>query len=227
MSNAFRETLEEPVFGVPYAAGDRAESSRIAAKRGVLLLALALGAGLLYWLATAILSGRSMAFDTSVLFQLHQYQSAKLAHIANLVCMLVTCTSVFILAYWCWRRQWAKALFWFASTAGASLLCGIGKKVMERHRPELWALASKHATFSFPSGHATQSMAILVALLLLAPPEKRKTIFALGLPCIALVGLCRLYLGLHYPTDIAAGWALALSWCSLLGLLCLPRATSR
>jgi undecaprenyl-diphosphatase len=119
------------------------------------------------------------------------------------------------------------ALFWFGSTAGASILCGIAKKMVERHRPELWVLASKHTSFSFPSGHATQSMAFVAALLLLAPREWRNTVLVLGLPWIALVGLCRLYLGLHYPTDILAGWALAAAWCCLLGLLRLPQAPSR
>lgn len=225
MTDSFRETLEEHAFDARYSAST--PSGGIAADGGMLLLALLLAGSLLYALAIAVLSGRSLAFDTALLQHIHLYAPPGLTHFANFICMLVTAFSVFVLAYLCWRRRWTSALFWFGSTAGASILCGIAKRMMERHRPELWALASKHASFSFPSGHATQSMAFILALLLLASPARRRTILALGLPWIALVGLCRLYLGLHYPTDIFAGWALAVAWGCLLGLLRLPNAASR
>jgi undecaprenyl-diphosphatase len=224
MTDSFRETLEDQAFGAPYRAP---ASHRIPANGIGLLLAFSLSAGSLYWLAVTVLSGRSLAFDSALLLHIHAFEPVRFVHFANAVCVLVTVFSVLMLAYLCWQRRWTSALFWFGSTAGASILCGIAKKLMERHRPELWALATKHASFSFPSGHATQSMAFVVALLLLAPAAKRKTILALGLPWIALVALCRLYLGLHYPTDIVAGWALAAAWCCLLGLLRLPNAASR
>jgi membrane-associated phospholipid phosphatase len=228
MTDVFRETLEDPAFGACYSVSGQLVPGRMSgAHTGLLLLVLTLAVGLLYWLAIAVLSGSSAAIDSTVLLHVQRYEYLKLTRFATLVCMLVTCGSVLVLVYLCCRRRWQSALFWLGSTAGAAILAGIAKKAVQRHRPELWALASRHASFSFPSGHATQSMAFVIALLLLAPPEKRKTILALGLAWVCLVGISRLYLGLHYPTDILAGWALALAWCCLLGLLLrLPRKTS-
>lgn len=224
MTDSLRETLEETPFGggAPSSLPSLPLSAAGAGKL-ILLLAAALGAGLLYWLAIAVLSGSSLAFDDAVLRYLHRYANVHLAQLANIVCMLVTVISVLTLVFLLYRRWWRQALFWFCSTAGAAIICGFAKKLMQRHRPDLWPLASPHASFSFPSGHATQSMAIVVALLLLAAPATRRALLIPGLAFIGLVGLCRLYLGMHYPTDILAGWALAVSWVCLLGVLSGPQ----
>jgi undecaprenyl-diphosphatase len=228
MTNSYRETLEEHAFAAGYTPAAHPASGRKGLNASMLLLIAVLAALTFYGLAIAVLSGTSTGFDNAVLRELHQYAPAHLKHFSNLVCMLVTCGSVFGLAYLLWQRQWRSALFWFGATAGASILAGVAKKAVERHRPELWALASPHASFSFPSGHATQAMAFVLALLALAPTAKRTAILACGAAWIVLVGVCRLYLGLHYPTDILAGWALALAWCSLLALLARqPRSATR
>jgi membrane-associated phospholipid phosphatase len=220
MTDSLREALEENRFGDSYASSAvLATSQTDDLGKGALLLAAAASLGLLYWLAVAVLSGDSLAFDESVLRYLHRYANAHLEQFASIVCMLVTVTSVLVLAFLVARRRWRPALFWFCSTAGAAILCGLAKKLMQRHRPDLWHLASPHASFSFPSGHAAQSMAIVVALLLLATPARRSALLIPGLAFIALVGVCRVYLGLHYPTDILAGWMLSLSWVCLLGAL--------
>ena len=65
---------------------------------------------------------------------------------------------------------------------------------------------------SFPSGHASNTMALLTALAIVRPPGRRWTILALaGLVFVVLVGVSRVTLGFHYPTDVLAGWFLAVS----------------
>jgi membrane-associated phospholipid phosphatase len=95
------------------------------------------------------------------------------------------------------------------SLAFSFLLGQILKRFFSRTRPDLpvgiSSLIQAPDRFSFPSGHATGSIAIALPLALVLP-------LPLGLPILALgmgVGLTRCYLGVHYPGDVLAGWGLA------------------
>ena len=64
-----------------------------------------------------------------------------------------------------------------------------------------------------PSGHATYSLALTLALVLLTwESPKRPWIVGFGVAFVGLIGLSRLYLGVHYPSDIVGGWLLATAW---------------
>ncbi|MDT7953179.1 MAG: phosphatase PAP2 family protein [Acetobacteraceae bacterium] len=114
-------------------------------------------------------------------------------------------------------RQRGSSLFLLAAFAGALALQGVAKLVVGRPRPELLPHAARVFTTSFPSSHATVSAAIALAgavLLARAGPDRRfAAVAGLIAVCLAaLVGLSRLYLGVHWPTDVLAGWALGVSW---------------
>lgn len=95
------------------------------------------------------------------------------------------------------------------------------KRCFTRERPELgtgmqW-LVTVPDRFSFPSGHATAAMSMALPLFLALPGLAGILVLVLGV----LVGLSRCYLGVHYPGDVAAGWALAaatLAGVAFLGL---------
>lgn len=92
------------------------------------------------------------------------------------------------------------------------------KRVFSRERPGFdpglgWLVAVPDR-FSFPSGHATAGMAIALPLALALPGLAGPLVAALGV----LVGLSRCYLGVHYPGDVAAGWALAISTLAVVVL---------
>lgn len=117
-------------------------------------------------------------------------------------------------------RRWIDALFWTLATGGAALLNGLAKFGFARARPELWQSLAPETSFSFPSGHAMQSMAVAAALIvLLWPTAARWPLLALGAAFTLLVGLSRVYLGVHYPSDVLAGWCASLAWVSGLGFL--------
>lgn len=110
-------------------------------------------------------------------------------------------------------RRWREATFAGVSMVGASLLNMGAKRFFARDRPDLWESIAPEATFSFPSGHAMGSMALATVLVLLAWPTRWRWPAAVLLGSfVLLVGLSRIYLGVHYPSDIIAGWVAALAW---------------
>jgi membrane-associated phospholipid phosphatase len=111
------------------------------------------------------------------------------------------------------RQQRAAATFWALSVAGAALLNLLCKIAFARPRPDLWISPLAQTTFSFPSGHAMQSMAVATALTLLAWQTRwRWSVLAISVPFVLLVGLSRVYWGVHYPSDVLAGWAASFAW---------------
>ncbi len=110
-------------------------------------------------------------------------------------------------------RRWRETTFAAVSLLGASLLNMGTKRFFARDRPALWESISPEATFSFPSGHAMGSMALAAVLVLLAWPTRWRWPAAVLLGTfVLLVGLSRIYLGVHYPSDILGGWGAALAW---------------
>lgn len=114
-------------------------------------------------------------------------------------------------------RRRVAALFLLASFWGALASEAAVKHWYGRPRPQLVPPAARVFTTSFPSGHATVSGAVgLAAALLLARtrPERRFGIAAAAaaICLVGLIGASRIYLGLHWPTDVLAGWALGTAW---------------
>lgn len=114
-------------------------------------------------------------------------------------------------------RRRGNALFWALALGGAGALNKGAKLLFRRDRPELWMSPAPEHTYSFPSGHAMGSMAFVAALAVLAWPTRwRWWAIVLGGLFTLLVGFSRVYLGVHFPSDVVAGWSAALAW--VLGL---------
>ncbi len=111
------------------------------------------------------------------------------------------------------RRNLREGLFAGVSIIGSALLNLGAKHLFARQRPSLWESIAPESTFSFPSGHAMGTMTLAAVLILLAWWTRWRWPVAVPMAAFAgLVALSRIYLGVHYPSDILAGWAAALMW---------------
>lgn len=116
-------------------------------------------------------------------------------------------------------RKYREAVFAGIALGGSALLNIGAKLAFARERPSLWESIAPETTYSFPSGHAMGSMTLACVLVLLAWHTRwRWPVVAVMAPFVLLVGLSRVYLGVHYPSDILAGWAVASAWVAAVFL---------
>lgn len=169
-------------------------------------------------LADEIHEQEAIAFDEPILRLAHLLVSAGLDRgfvwISNAGYLygVVPIDVVLVLALSLLRR-FREATFAAIALAGSGLLNIAAKHAFARDRPSLWESISPEVTFSFPSGHAMGSATLGGVVILLAWRTRwRWPVVALAVPFVLLVGLSRVYLGVHYPSDILAGWAAASVW---------------
>jgi membrane-associated phospholipid phosphatase len=123
------------------------------------------------------------------------------------------------------RRKVDDGLFVVATAFSARILLEILKHVIDRPRPDLAPFPVDVSSSSFPSGHATNSMAtFLVIALALAPATHRTKAIAAAVLASVAVGLSRPLLGVHWPSDVVAGWTLGAAWVAICWALVRHRA---
>src|SRR5262249_26292441 len=118
------------------------------------------------------------------------------------------------------RRRVVLACLLLAGWGGAIGLYTLTKHSVQRMRPpmNIW-LTDVGRSSSFPSGHATQSMATFLALAFVVAawlPNARRPARVLAVALAAGIGWSRVYLGVHWATDVAAGWVIGLIWIAIV-----------
>lgn len=192
-------------------------------------LALALIALALFsWLALEVREGETLRFDSEVRSALHQHASPALTGIMKaftvigssipMLLLLATAVSVFWLAGL--RRQ---AMMMVIAMAGALLIELSLKHVFHRARPQPYFDVPLPTSYSFPSGHALSAACFygMLAMLVAARVQRRSYRIAIWLGCvlmIAMIGISRIYLGVHYPSDVAGGYTTACIWLVALDI---------
>ncbi len=156
-------------------------------------------------------------FDDVILLHAHAYARPTLDAFFVVVSKLgyqgVIALDVLVVLVLLGFRRWREATFAAVAFMGSALLNLGTKQFFQRDRPTLWESISPEDTFSFPSGHAMGSMTLAMVLVLLAWHTRwRWPMTLLAATFVLLVGYSRVYLGVHYPSDILAGWMAATAW---------------
>lgn len=132
------------------------------------------------------------------------------------VTVMVLVTLVSVLAFLMHRRRWHAAIL-AGTVLAADISSSALKSVYGRPRPDLVPHGSYVYSASFPSGHSTLSAAtfLTLAMLIASLEPNRGTkimVFVLAMVLVLAIGFSRVYLGVHWPSDVLAGWCLGAAW---------------
>jgi membrane-associated phospholipid phosphatase len=174
------------------------------------------------WLADEALEGDARNFDDVTRAAVHQFATPLLTAIMRGFSFVgstiaLSLGTIFVVVQFA-RRKWGREARLFAITMiGAGLLNITLKLAFKRPRPAPFFNLSPPETYSFPSGHSLTSAVFFGALaaILTARIKSRRVRVAMWIVASAmflLIGLSRIYLGVHYTTDVIAGFAAALIW---------------
>lgn len=137
--------------------------------------------------------------------------------------VLIPLVAAFGASYWLRRRDRLPAFFMAAALGGAVALQGLVKWLVARPRPPASLHLAHVSSSSYPSGHATQAAAVwgMTALILGVGRSSRTRIalWAAAALISMLVAFSRVYLGVHWVTDVIGGLALGTLWLSVLGIV--------
>ncbi len=174
------------------------------------------------WLAAAVVQAGGLPWDVPILNYWHRHATPALDRLAVFFTITgntwpMVSVGLLVTAGLLVRRQWREAGVFALSVGGSMLLTQVLKALVARPRPALWLSIRPEHTFSFPSGHAMDTAAIATALGLLAWRYRAHRLAWVLAPLFALgVGWARVYLGVHNPSDVLAGWSAAVGWVLLV-----------
>lgn len=174
------------------------------------------------WLADQVFEGDARQFDDATRAAVHTVASPGMTNFMRFMSFLgntMTLTAATIAAIvWFALRKWGREAKLFALTMiGASLLNITLKLAFQRPRPVPFFNLTAPESYSFPSGHSLASCCFFAGLAaILSGRVKRKRartiIWTIATIMFLLIGLSRIYLGVHYTTDVIAGFASAMIW---------------
>ena len=178
---------------------------------------LAVAVYVLMWIGYALQWNWLMTIDSSWLGSMHRYDVAHPGWVTawNVFCTVLGPTvfrllTLVVIIFALVRRNLRVALFLVISVELSGLITEIAKQAANRPRPAT-ALVSAPST-SFPSGHALGVMVGVLALLTVALPvihrSLRVWLIAFGAVTVIAIGIGRVVLNVHHPSDVVAGWAL-------------------
>jgi membrane-associated phospholipid phosphatase len=198
--------------------------------RPLLLLALLVGLPLLLLgkIADDVRENQPFAWESPLMLTLRssapgwfRQVAAAFSTIGSATVMIPFCA---LLLIYLWSRSHAVARYFLLSVGGAVLLNSLLKLFFNRARPQVIPWFWQEGDASFPSGHASMAAALAVTLTaLLWRTRYRWLAGLLGVVYTLLMGVARVYLGVHYPTDVLGGWAEGLAWAGGVALLLWPR----
>jgi undecaprenyl-diphosphatase len=200
----------------------------VSAALAIGLLAAAAALALFSWLAEEVLEGEVFWFDTVIRDMIPSLASPQLTSVmlaasvygGPRVLVPIGLAVALIFLFRGWRRG---ALLVLVTLAGAGLLNWLLKLSFGRVRPEAFFEYPLPGSPSFPSGHSLYAACVFGGLAALLAPRLqhhalRVAVWSGAALVILLVGLSRVYLGVHYPSDVLAGYSVGVIWVSAVAL---------
>lgn len=183
-------------------------------------------------LASEVLEQETMAFDTAILRAMRDangtpvgpsWLASAIAELSALGSTAVSTSVVVVVGLFLLiTRRRRHALLVAACGIGTGVAILLLKGIVGRDRPDIIAKLELVGGYSFPSGHTFMASAIYPLLAFLVADlvdERRSKVFVFGVAALIMliVGFSRVYLGVHYPTDVLAGWGFGLAWAITCG----------
>lgn len=183
---------------------------------------------LLRWLAEEIYEGETFRFDEIVRSNVHNFASPLMTGLMTTLSIIGSTTWLFIqgaflCAIFAYFRLRHSLIIFLLTMSGTILLIITLKNIFQRQRPEPFFDIQAPTSFSFPSGHALSALcfyAVTAWLLTWRTKNRalRAVVWAVAVLLIAGIGFSRIYLGVHYPSDVLAGYAAAFIWLTTIFL---------
>jgi undecaprenyl-diphosphatase len=194
-------------------------------------LALALASVVLFaWVASEVTTGRALALDNELRTTVHANLSPALAPgmrfvtgFGKALTLWILCSAAVVAMLASGARR--AAVVFTVVMAGGALLDTALKLAFLRPRPPVSFYSTPFPDpYSFPSGHALLSMCFFATLAALASPRVTRPALCAAMwiaaaAVIFVIGFSRIYLGVHYPSDVLGGYAVAAAWVSATGFL--------
>jgi undecaprenyl-diphosphatase len=182
-------------------------------------------------LAVLVVSGNTIWFDEAGVLLLRSNDNTDvpiggigqidlvnmLTHLGDSVTLAVI--TLLIVAYLLYRNERVAALWFLIAASGSFIITALSKYLFGRDRPDIVEQFASATSGSFPSGHTLRSAVVyaLIAYLLVQTKfgDHKKIMTLLAMLIIAVNGITRVYLGVHWPTDILGAWLIAGFWLLL------------
>jgi undecaprenyl-diphosphatase len=190
----------------------------------VRILATTVAVFFFVWLTREVLEGDTLTFDQTVRSFIHGFASYSLTQVMQAVTFLgstlfLSVGTAVVLIIFIVRKLWRSAVMFAVIMAGAVLINYTLKTTFERERPLAYFDYAMPASFSYPSGHTFFSSCFYGALAWMITRHLRKrwakvAVWISASIIVLAIGVSRVYLGVHYPTDVIAGYTAAFIWLS-------------
>jgi membrane-associated phospholipid phosphatase len=180
-------------------------------------------------LLDAVLDNETLVrFDIVVATWFHGHTTPAGLRVFNFLTQLgspVVNVLIALVAIYLWRaREWLLMWTWLAANLGGKVIETVLKDTVHRTRPHYGTDYLHGRSYSFPSGHTMSAticylfLAYIIAVRPHTTRSGRRIVLAAAACIVIVVAFSRLYLGVHYPSDVAGGFAAGLAWLSLCGV---------
>ncbi len=174
-------------------------------------------------LSEEVLQQEAFGFDQTILLWIHQFANPVFDRIMLNVTRLgdpnlVVSIAIITLGILWQKRYRQEAKIFLLNCLGGTILSYGLKLAFSKTRPQLWNSLISETSYSYPSGHALGSMVLygfLAYLLATHYPKYTQVFYSIATVLIAAIGFSRLYLGVHWPTDVIAGYGVGFLWVTV------------